>query len=455
MKFQVDRSLVSAFGVFTPGEVYDSDDYEQSFYDSLISSGIIKEDFDLLNRQSPKLALDVTLPPYNAKGNGTTDDTQALQRAINDGITQGIPVYLPKGTYRTTTGLTAVGSNVMIYGAGGSLTKIKPDAFTYDTLKIGPGVAGSGIAASGYIRNIDFEGSTSWVTGQFSALKLDGMRQFSVEHITTNRVPIGFDLINNCYGSTFINCRSNLGGIMFNLRTGPQSGSDITFFNCWGRGKDGSIWVSPDAGGFHFYGGQFTGGDNQGADNDLIGVVVLGKDYITGAVGNVANVNFDGIDFEGSKYIHQIRTFGQSILTISNSAFLSTALTTAPEKPLSIFKTTNGQQTRLTLINNVVSGIWKSAKAIDVTGQGSVLNIVEIGTAMVNGTVTFNGVTNGDKTSLLEQSKNPMGTALYRGDSVSKLLLGGMMIRPNVAGTKMEVSYDWGVTWFSLNQTAL
>lgn len=404
---------------------------------------------------NPNLPLDA-IYDFSAAGDGVADDTAKLQAAIDEAILRGVELKLPAGTYRTTAGLVANGNNVMISGAGGNLTKIKPDAFTYDALTIGPGVAGSGIAASGFIRNIDFEGTTSWMTGTTAALKLDGMRQFSVEHVTTNRMPIGFDLVNNCYGSTFINCRSNLGGIMFNLRTGPQSGSDITFFNCWGRGKDGSIWVSPDAGGFHFYGGQFTGGDNQGADNDLIGIVVLGKDYLNQAtVGNVANINFDGIDFEGSKYIHQIRAFGQAILTISNSAFLSTALTTAPEKPLSIFKTTNGLQTRLTLINNTVSGIWKSAKAIDVSGQGSVLNIFEVGTAMINGTVTFNGVANGDAISLVEQSKNTMGMSFFRASSQNKILLGGMMIRPNVAGQNMEVSFDWGVTWFSLNKTAI
>lgn len=390
--------------------------------------------------------INVKYPPYYAVGDGIADDTISLQAAFNDGVLKNVPIFIPAGTYRTTAGINVIGNNVMIYGAGGNLTKIKPDAYTYDCLTIGPGASGSGINPSGYIREIDFEGTTSWITGTTAALKLDGMRQFEVKNVAVQRMPISFDLINKCYGSIFVNCRSNLGGLPLNLRTGPQSGNDLSFLNCWFRGKDGSVWVAPDAGGFHFNHGQLTGGDNQGADNDAIGVIVLGKDYLTGAVGNVANIDFNGIDFEGSKYIHQVRAYGQAILTISNSSFLSTASATAAEKPLGIIKTTNGLQSRITLLNNAVSGVWKAAKAIDVTGQGSVLNIFEVGTAMVNGMVTFNGMSNPDSVGLLEQSQNTMGTAFFRSSSFNKMLMGGMMIRASILG-KFEVSYDWGVTW--------
>lgn len=413
-----------------------------------------KAAYGLANENSKKIndmSINVKLAPYNAVGDGIADDSLKLQAAFNDGIAKNLPVLIPSGTYRTTIGLTAIGSNVMISGAGGNLTKIKPDAYTYDCLKIGIGVSGSGQYPSGYLHGISIEGATSWITGNTAGIKLDGMRQFEVKDVNVSRMPISFDLVNNCYGSMFVNCRSNLGGLPLNLRTGPQSGSDITFYNCWFRGKDGSVSVSQDSGGFHFYGGQLSGGDNQFADNDAVGIITLGKDYITGSIGAIGNINFDGIDFEGSRNIWQIRAYGQASLMITNSSFLSTSLASASEKPLGIIKSTNAVQSRITLLNNSVAGIWKSAKAIDISGQGSVLNIFEVGTAMVNGTVTFNGVTNPDAVGLLEQSKNNMGVSFFRSSSLPKIMLGNIMIRSTTT-SRYEISFDWGATWTSLQQ---
>ena len=48
----------------------------------------------------------VTKPPYNATGDGKTDDTAALQLAINENVGQGRILFFPPGTYLVSDTLT-------------------------------------------------------------------------------------------------------------------------------------------------------------------------------------------------------------------------------------------------------------------------------------------------------------------------------------------------------------
>lgn len=69
--------------------------------------------------------INVTQAPYNAAGDGITDDTTAIQTAINDAA-PGYVVYLPAGTYKTTAELSMFGKNrIVLRGDGPSRTLIK------------------------------------------------------------------------------------------------------------------------------------------------------------------------------------------------------------------------------------------------------------------------------------------------------------------------------------------
>lgn len=72
-------------------------------------------------RQGPKgLIIDVTAPPYNAKGDGVTDDRAAIMSAINAGNI----IYFPAGIYLISDELK-IPSNRTLFGAGIDVTTIK------------------------------------------------------------------------------------------------------------------------------------------------------------------------------------------------------------------------------------------------------------------------------------------------------------------------------------------
>jgi hypothetical protein len=74
---------------------------------------------------------------FGATGNGSTDDTAAIQAAINAvGNTGGGIVYFPEGTYRVTSELTITFYGVTLEGAGRGTT-IAASADTHNIIKIG------------------------------------------------------------------------------------------------------------------------------------------------------------------------------------------------------------------------------------------------------------------------------------------------------------------------------
>lgn len=94
----------------------------------------------------------VSVKSYGATGNGTTDDTAAINNAINAvGAAGGGVVYFPQGTYLTSGTLTIAYDGVRLVGDGKGNTTIKPvTGANFDVIATGiPATSG----AAGFIRN--------------------------------------------------------------------------------------------------------------------------------------------------------------------------------------------------------------------------------------------------------------------------------------------------------------
>jgi hypothetical protein len=74
--------------------------------------------------------IDVKSAPYNATGNGTTDDSAAINAAYTAAVLAGKNLYFPAGTYFTVGGPSGVGNiqNVILYGDTPSTSIIKQTA---------------------------------------------------------------------------------------------------------------------------------------------------------------------------------------------------------------------------------------------------------------------------------------------------------------------------------------
>jgi len=88
--------------------------------------------------------IDVTQPPYGAKGDGNTDDTAAIQKALNDAMGLHKILYFPNGTYLVSATLNWSNKNTNAQPAWGfnwlqgqnplkTVIRLKDDTFTDPT----------------------------------------------------------------------------------------------------------------------------------------------------------------------------------------------------------------------------------------------------------------------------------------------------------------------------------
>ena len=121
---------------------------------------------EMTNYFKDKLGI-LNVKSYGALGNGSTDDTEAIQKAFDDAITTGATVYFPTGTYITSSELTVTDFNLTIWGENSTYSsargvKIQTTSTTDNILTI---TASAESIARFVIIGIDFVGNSSGTTG--------------------------------------------------------------------------------------------------------------------------------------------------------------------------------------------------------------------------------------------------------------------------------------------------
>ncbi len=161
-----------------------------------------------------KLRQTVNVKDFGAAGNGSTDDTTAIQSAITYAQTASYnntatSLYFPCGNYKVTTGTLSITNSINLVGAGRDCTKISWTDTTGDLLTIatdnpvtiddilfsGPG---SYTAASGSAITVGGS-STANAHSRFSNLRFTG----GYNQFTTTSAYVW--VLDNCSFSSFVN----------------------------------------------------------------------------------------------------------------------------------------------------------------------------------------------------------------------------------------------------------
>jgi polygalacturonase len=218
----------------------------------------------------------ISVKDFGATGNGSTDDTTAIQNTFNAVCAAGGGIaYLPAGTYKTSSALTLGCSNLTIQGANPSGSIIASASTTADTLTIGttssvyyniqvrglgffPSVtktAGSEIHIVG--NNVNVDVGDFMISGGFAGVVLDSygtaltyrIHNFFIQSLGNQAITVGTangaaaDVfiyqgnVQNCFGSILIQNASGiyLANVDTTLATGngiqinPVAGGEVVF----------------------------------------------------------------------------------------------------------------------------------------------------------------------------------------------------------------------------------
>lgn len=249
----------------------------------------------------------VSVKDFGAVGDGTTDDTTA----INAAITAARLVYMPPGTYKTTAAIT-IPDNTCLFGAGKGVTILKPvGAYTAAVLAQGTSFASWGQGRS--LRSMSIDGSGGFTGIGLSCVNL-GLRCYFGDLYILNVTGKGL-YTQGCFDHTYerIESRANSGlGIHnFEKQTVPdgvyEESSKLIFNDCWA--------IANNSAGIQW---QVDGGDTFTFNDCKPSEGTIGMEFAKNCFGHrIRNLMFDQIPGAGVGNGIAIRTNASFVQTLS------------------------------------------------------------------------------------------------------------------------------------------
>lgn len=304
-------------------------------------------------------AQNISIRQFGAKGDGTTDDTVAIQNTLNNFSS----IFLPPGNFLFSN--LTVAKPIDIVGSGVSCTTLTCSTTTGNGISISSsssrifrvnlrnfcitysGIATSGSAlylnniGQGAIRDLMITGGAAGV-GPFNGLFLNNVTQFPFDNIQVNNVLAdGIHIDGNCTDLYLSNSRSDANGLNGVLITNSQgiycsnvsaysnTGSgwkiayggtnpniNMFFVNCVGDSSQSANWLITDL--VRGYFANCWGNTQKNAVNTFVSGFLASKDpsgslsrlEFVNCVAN--NNNAHGFSFTGGQYIHMANCLAEA-----------------------------------------------------------------------------------------------------------------------------------------------